>query len=289
MKSQELKSIAISPENIIFEDTDYLLYKFDASLTSKTIHYSPKDYFVELHLCQSGTATLSGQDQTIGISEQQSLLFYDSQMKAVTLNLEKGTTSYLLQLSLTHLHSLLSNDHKSLEGDNIFATQKPIIDIKTNSSEVIQTISELGAKQPNDSLTKLFLRGKIFEIISYLGTETKKEEAGKCPFTSAKKNTIIMAKDILIKDLKSAPKIEEIARMLNMSQKKLKEEFKAMYGQPIYTYYMNYKLELAKDLLNRKEKSITDISELIGYSTTSHFISAFKKKYQTTPKQYQLQ
>lgn len=289
MKDQEPKNIAISPINIIFEDKDYLLYKFDTTIQPYSINYKAKDHFVELHLCQKGTASLVSLEKKMAISEQQSLLFYDSQMKEVSLNLDINTTSYLLQLSLTNLHSLLSNNHKSLEGGNIFATQEPIIDIKTNSTEVINTIAELDTKQSNDGLKKLFLKGKIFEIISYLGKETQKNEVAKCPFTSVKKNNIIMAKDILIENLKSAPKIEEIASMLNMSQKVLKSEFKAMYGLPIYTYYMNYKLEIAKDLLDQKESSITDISSHIGYSTTSHFIAAFKKKYQTTPKQYQLQ
>ena len=288
MKTSPAKSIAISSENIIFEDKDYLLYKFETFARPKTTKYQPKNHFVELHLCQKGNASLTNRDQTISISSQQSVLFYDSQMESVDLNLDTQTTSYVLQLSLTHLHSLISTDHKSLEGDNIFATQKPIVDIKSNSPEMVQMITELGAQQPNDGLAKLFLRGKIFEIISYLGVDTKKEEAAKCPFTSKTKNNIIMAKDILIKDLKSAPKIEDIAKALNISQKRLKAEFKAMYGLPIYGYYMNYKLEMAREMLELKEKSISDISALVGYSTTSHFISAFKKKYHITPKQYQL-
>ncbi len=288
MSSSELKSIAVSSKNVIFEDKDYVLHKFESSINSNAIHYTPKDHFIALHLCQKGSVTVTNSNQSISISEQQSLLFYDSQMQSVTLNLNDNTTSYLLQLSLANLHLLLSNDHKSLAGENIFSTKEPIVDIKPNSTEVIRTIAELSSEESNDGMRKLFLRGKIFEIISYLGTEAKQDDVAKCPFTSDKKNSIIMAKDILIKDLKSPPKIEEIATMLKMSQKKLKEDFKEMYGAPIYTYYLNYKLDLAKDLLDKNELNMSDISELIGYSTTSHFIAAFKKKYQTTPKQYQL-
>ena len=69
--------------------------------------------------------------------------------------------------------------------------------------------------------------------------------------------------------------------------KKLKQDFKLTYGAPIYKYYLTYKLEVAKELVIKKEKSIKEVSEYIGYSTSSHFISAFKKKYGVTPKKYQ--
>lgn len=46
-------------------------------------------------------------------------------------------------------------------------------------------------------------------------------------------------------------------------------------------------MRLAKDLLLAKELNINEISTFLGYSTSSHFIFAFKKKFEVTPKQFQ--
>jgi len=51
---------------------------------------------------------------------------------------------------------------------------------------------------------------------------------------------------------------------------------------------LNFKLEYAKDELLLKNKKVKEIAQEIGYENTSHFIDAFKKKYNTTPKQFLL-
>jgi AraC-like DNA-binding protein len=287
MKNKGVENNAISSKNVIFADDDYILYRFPSQSSSRVIEYSPKNNFLELFLCKKGEVSLSNEVINSAISEKRSLLFYDSQMRKVSIDIEKNTTLFLLQLSLKNLHLLLSNNQMNLFGENLFSTQKPIIELKENNLEIIQTINSIDIDQRKQSVKTLFLRGKILEIISYFGEDSMSVEEGKCPFTSSKKNTIILARNILIEDLKSAPKIEEIANMLSISQKKLKQEFKEMYGFPIYTYYLNYKLEIARELLEQKGKSILEISQIIGYSTDSHFVAAFKKKYKITPKKYQ--
>ena len=45
-------------------------------------------------------------------------------------------------------------------------------------------------------------------------------------------------------------------------------------------------MDLAKKMLNDGSYNVNEVSFELGYSTASHFISAFKKKYDITPKQY---
>jgi AraC-like DNA-binding protein len=50
-------------------------------------------------------------------------------------------------------------------------------------------------------------------------------------------------------------------------------------------YLLDLKLEYACDQLKNSDKPVSEISYDIGYENVSHFIKAFKKKYNTTPKQ----
>jgi AraC-like DNA-binding protein len=45
-------------------------------------------------------------------------------------------------------------------------------------------------------------------------------------------------------------------------------------------------MEFARKLLLSNKYSVGEIGLRVGYSTPSHFIAAFKKKYGTTPKKY---
>ena len=96
------------------------------------------------------------------------------------------------------------------------------------------------------------------------------------------------AKQIVINNMAEPPTLQEIADEIALSVPKLKEGFKHIYGDTVFNFLLDYKLEFSRKLLLSKKHNITEISSQIGYSTASHFISAFKKKYGTTPKQYML-
>ena len=45
-------------------------------------------------------------------------------------------------------------------------------------------------------------------------------------------------------------------------------------------------MELAKKLLQEQQLNVNEIASKLGYSNSSHFIAAFKRKYGITPKQF---
>ena len=73
---------------------------------------------------------------------------------------------------------------------------------------------------------------------------------------------------------------------IGLSLKKLKEGFKEVYGDTVYGFLLEYKMDYARQLLDSGQHNVNEVGLKVGYSTASHFISAFKKKYGTTPKKY---
>ena len=69
---------------------------------------------------------------------------------------------------------------------------------------------------------------------------------------------------------------------------KLKEGFKQLYGDTVYGYHLEHKMEEARRMLASKQFNVNEVGLKVGYSTSSHFIAAFKKKFGTTPKKYLL-
>ena len=94
------------------------------------------------------------------------------------------------------------------------------------------------------------------------------------------------AKQIIIENISEPPTLQELADTIGLTLSKLKDGFKHIYGESVFNFLLDYKLEYARKMLLSKKHNVSEISLQIGYSTPSHFISAFKKKYGTTPKQY---
>lgn len=67
---------------------------------------------------------------------------------------------------------------------------------------------------------------------------------------------------------------------------KLKTGFKQCYGQTVYNYIIGKRMELARTLLDQRRFKVSDVAGLVGYTNTSHFITAFSKKYGVTPGEF---
>ena len=80
--------------------------------------------------------------------------------------------------------------------------------------------------------------------------------------------------------------VEEIADYLGMERSTLSKKFKRELGFNISAFIMRKKLEEAKSLLHYSDRSISEISEYLCFSSQSYFQNVFKKKYGMTPVQY---
>ena len=77
-----------------------------------------------------------------------------------------------------------------------------------------------------------------------------------------------------------------LADQVGLNLKKLKMGFKQIYGDTVYGFLFDYKMDYARKLLDSGSYNVNEVGLKIGYSTGSHFIAAFKKKFATTPKKY---
>ena len=93
-------------------------------------------------------------------------------------------------------------------------------------------------------------------------------------------------KTLFLENMAEPPSLQSLADQVQLSLKKLKEGFKQLYGDSVYSFLLDHKMEVARKLLESGNHNVNEVGLRIGYSTSSHFIAAFKKKYGTTPKKY---
>ncbi len=82
--------------------------------------------------------------------------------------------------------------------------------------------------------------------------------------------------------------IEDYAYLTGRSISTFRRDFKSKFGISPKKWLIEKRLEKAATLLKEKSDSITNIALQVGYENTSHFIKAFQKKFNTSPKQFQI-
>ncbi|MDV5972630.1 YSIRK-targeted surface antigen transcriptional regulator [Streptococcus canis] len=97
--------------------------------------------------------------------------------------------------------------------------------------------------------------------------------------------TILTVIQYLENNLNRFVKTEEIAKACHMSESKLRKLFKQEKHITIHQYFLNLKIETAKQLLDENKK-VEEVSNLLGFSTSSNFSRTFKKIVGISPLEY---
>ena len=105
------------------------------------------------------------------------------------------------------------------------------------------------------------------------------EDSFTCKFLAndADREKIALAREILLNHIGEPLTIKELSRKAAINECYLKKGFKEMYGTTIFDFFQSQRMEHAKYLLYEKGLSVTDVSASLGYSSISHFSTAFKK------------
>lgn len=135
-----------------------------------------------------------------------------------------------------------------------------------------------------DSLENIFINAQTQMLLLYslecmLGDD-KEVEAFQCKFLSneADREKISKAREILLQHIGEPITIKELSRKVAINECYLKKGFKELYGTTIFDFYQSQRMEHARYLLYEKGLTVTEVSMMLGYSSISHFSTAFKKQ-----------
>ena len=108
----------------------------------------------------------------------------------------------------------------------------------------------------------------------------------KSPTISGEQNLYYKIISYIDHNLTKIDNLTEIADNLNYNYVYISRIFKQKFGESMYSYFSNKKLELAKKLIDEGNMSITEISEHLNYSSIYVFSRIFKKRYGISPNVY---
>ena len=286
-----IKNIAESTLKEINLDNEFHLLHFQNDSNQETRFEREIDSsFIQLHFCLKGFAKFHfSNNYSFDVLDTYSILLYNPQQKLpINLELRPKTTLVSLLISIKKFHSLFSKEANYipfLSDENINRKYYDNSEIKPTVLVVLQQIINSNI---NSSIRDLYLKGKIYELLSLHFQKGEVSDGEYCPFLVDEQNVLKIrkAKDIIIARMSEPPSLQELATEIGLNIKKLKEGFKQIYGDTVYSFLFDYKMEHARRLLETNQFNVNEVGLKVGYSTASHFIAAFKKKFGTTPKRY---
>jgi len=95
-------------------------------------------------------------------------------------------------------------------------------------------------------------------------------------------------RDILLNNLHLSPKLEDIARQMGLNRNKLNEKFKVLFGDTIFAWLREQRLQRARELLQDKTLSIQEVAEQVGFASQAQLSRMFKSRFGQSPREYRL-
>ena len=275
----------------VIEKGFYVIRHLNESSESMLLERSISQEYLQFHFCLKGSAVFSYNSNAyqFTVHESQSMLLYNPQKSLpIEARMASGTWLLSLILSIKKFHSLFSSDADHihfLSPDNV---AKKFYDNKPLNPAMAVVLSQMLQAKVHDSIRALYFKGKIYELLSLYFNKGGDEDIESCPFLvdEVQVGKIHLAKKIVLDRMATPPSLTELATEIGLNTKKLKEGFKQLYGQTVFSYLLDHKMEEARRMLDSKQYNVNEVGLKLGYSTSSHFIAAFKKKYGTTPKKY---
>jgi AraC-like DNA-binding protein len=240
-------------DNIIITDTEYTHSKVDW-------HYHENPYFTYL---LQGKLYESNKKESYYL-EPGSLLFHNWQDPHYNIKPPEYTRGFHLELN-ENWFSNFEIETKCFEGS--VNLRDPLIKNLMNKIFIETKIS--------DQYSNLSISALLIEIFSTVNKG--KENSCKKPSWAKKLQELILEQEVDYS-------LHNLSSLLEIHPVHLSREFKRYFGTSLGNYIRLLKLNKAFHLINSNKLSMTEISYQCGFFDQSHFITNFKKIYDTTPK-----
>lgn len=92
------------------------------------------------------------------------------------------------------------------------------------------------------------------------------------------------ARSHLLKSLDSTPLMSELEKITGTNSKQLNAAFKKCAGVTVYEYLREERMKEAKNLLQKTQLAVQDISDQVGFKNSANFSTAFKERFGLSPR-----
>ncbi|RQO65514.1 hypothetical protein DBR40_23475 [Pedobacter sp. KBW01] len=166
--------------------------------------------------------------------------------------------------------------------------EAPVILSPVNLSvtpEIGTILQRLSDAAQSNFCDQLLLESKVIELLALqLGQfEQLQSSIGTPKLKTEELERMQEAREILIHHVGEKLSLRTLAHLVGTNEFNLKRDFKTVFGNTVYGYLNQFKMEKARSILLAKDITIAEIAKKVGYKHATHFTSAFKKYFGYLP------
>lgn len=255
------------PLQTVLEDTGMFVYTYHENKETEA--------GLDLIFCMSGNTYCKRDDHECNLCKHAASAGCEEKVDTIDLASFRFSSDHLNQFLSGIKTSSFSEKVLNFSHTSSFTKTLPIC------SRTRSVLDALLNHKYTDSFENIFINAQTQMLLLY-SMECMAgdgEETFSCKFLAneADREKISLAREILLQHISEPLTIKELSRKAAINECYLKKGFKEMYGITVFDFFQSQRMEHAKYLLYEKGLSVTDVSALLGYSSISHFSTAFKK------------
>lgn len=134
-------------------------------------------------------------------------------------------------------------------------------------------------------MSELFLEGCVLAMIAE-ATRLIAEDSGRreaSGLSTREFERAAAARNIVDRDIVSPPSLAELSRLLGVNVTTLSRQFRLAFGDTIFGYVRNRRLEIAQMLLRNEALSIAETGFRVGFANAGAFATAYRKRFGHPP------
>ena len=261
-------------------------------------YYGDADYTMTLVFRSSGIL----KEQIFGINEdaceqpgESYLFYYPAGIREIEQKMPGQNTSVRIRLE-PHLVRLLSKGQE----DYLPCLLKPFLETDT-PSPFYQSLGKITPAMQvalhqllnfpvKGMMRRTYVEAKTLELITLQFAQLLEDGTPGQQSVNLRKRDIeciYQARDIITQNITNPPSLIELARQVQLNERKLKQGFRQIFGTTVFGYLHDYRLGQACQLLMTGQMNVAEVSYAVGFANRSYFAAAFRKKFGINPKHYQ--
>lgn len=186
-------------------------------------------------------------------------------------------------------------DTTEIDGMRIFMTESFLDVEKTKllkrfehycfDNNIGNLLHEVFLIDTSDVKESILLESKILEFIYYWREFLNKKNIEKYfeGISDHHLNCIKNAKALLDQYITNAISIKDLSRKSGLNECDLKRGFRLVTGIPIRQYIIKSRMEQAREMVTKTDRSMQDICDDIGYTNRGHFSHLYQKFFGLNP------
>jgi AraC-like DNA-binding protein len=161
----------------------------------------------------------------------------------------------------------------------------PTVFMETSPPAEYRLLSEMNEHIISEDRGNLGLKAKVFSLVADFFSRIFDHSAKEILESKVVHHGKMLEVEHFLKQHleTTLPDIATIARQMMLSVSTLKRHFKMMFGKSIYEYYLEMKMEHARQLLMERNLSVNEVANMLEYEKVSCFIDIFKKHHGHSP------